>query len=349
MLFKPDILKFKQNKNVKGLIKALKYHGSHERSWAAEVLGDLGETSAVEPLIDTLKDKDINVRWSAVKSLGKIGDRRAALPIAIALTETNDWQMPLLVREALVNIGQRNCDALMDLMTHSNSDIRQLPAKILGEIGCQEAIEGLISALKNDENFMVRGLAAKSLGQLGDKFAVVPLINSISDQDGTVILEVIEALGILGDARAIDPLVAYLSDKNNGSRGLAATALGKIGDKRAVEALVTALTDESLQVRIAATEALLAIGDHQGNLAAKSRIRSMEHMVDQLCILLDEEKPFEQPRKETIQRARDFGMLLNNQGGFELMKRVMGIITQRRPFDYQRLNFWWDKIGTWRY
>lgn len=347
MLFKPDVFKFKKDKNVKGLIKALDYRGAYERRLAAEFLGDLGDSCAIEPLIAALKDKDIDVLWSVVKSLGKIGDQRAVLPLAKALTETNNWQMPSLVEEALEKIGQRNCSALLDLLTHRNSDIRQLPVKILGKIGNLEAVERLIFAMKNDENFMVRGWAAKSLGQLGDERAVEPLINAMDDR--TIIVEVMEALGILGDARAVDPLVIYISDKNNGSRDLAAIALGKIGNTSAVEALMTALTDESMQVRIAATEALLAIGDHQGNLAAKSRIRSMEHVVDQLCLLLDQEKPFDQPRKEAVQKARDLGMLLNTQGGFELMKRVMTIIIQRRPFDYQRLNFWWDKIGTWRY
>ena len=51
------------------------------RSGAAIALGKIGDKSAVEPLIHTIKDKSFVVQENAVFALGEIGDKRAIEPI----------------------------------------------------------------------------------------------------------------------------------------------------------------------------------------------------------------------------------------------------------------------------
>ncbi|MFA4859615.1 HEAT repeat domain-containing protein [Methanoregula sp.] len=48
---------------------------------AAEVLGRIGDTAAVAPLIDTLWDEDARVRLKAAWALGMIGDPEALRPL----------------------------------------------------------------------------------------------------------------------------------------------------------------------------------------------------------------------------------------------------------------------------
>ncbi len=48
---------------------------------AAESLGRMGNSRAVEPLIDTLWDDDSRVRLKAAWALGQIGDARALSPL----------------------------------------------------------------------------------------------------------------------------------------------------------------------------------------------------------------------------------------------------------------------------
>ncbi len=48
---------------------------------AAESLGRMGNSGAVEPLIDTLWDDDSRVRLKAAWALGQIGDARALFPL----------------------------------------------------------------------------------------------------------------------------------------------------------------------------------------------------------------------------------------------------------------------------
>src|SRR4030042_514253 len=69
---------FKEKKDVLGLIEVL----ANDKYWfarkkAAETLGQIRDTRAVEPLILGLKDEDGDVRWKAAIALGEIGDRGA--------------------------------------------------------------------------------------------------------------------------------------------------------------------------------------------------------------------------------------------------------------------------------
>jgi len=88
-----------------------------------------------------------------------------------------------------------------------------------------------------------RRRAAKKLGEVKDLQAVEPLVTALKDEYITVQLEAVRALGQIGDARAVEPLVAALKkmDIDIVILDAAAEALIKIGDRRAVEPLIVAL------------------------------------------------------------------------------------------------------------
>ncbi|MDD5017339.1 MAG: HEAT repeat domain-containing protein [Eubacteriales bacterium] len=74
------------------------------RRVAAKILGDIGDSQAIKPLINMLGDADLNVRMDAAKALGRIKDDNA------------------------VN------QALRDAQRHENKDIRQTAAVMLDKI-----------------------------------------------------------------------------------------------------------------------------------------------------------------------------------------------------------------------
>ena len=90
---------------LKPLIAALKDFPGDLRSAAAEALGLIGDTRAVQPLIDALKDNDIEVRLAVAKALGLIGDARAVAPL-IPLLESSSSDMRESAAEALVALYQ---------------------------------------------------------------------------------------------------------------------------------------------------------------------------------------------------------------------------------------------------
>ena len=66
-------------KTFQELINDLMTSGSEKvRYNAARVLGEMGDSKAVEPLIDVLKnDKNGSVRLYAARALGELGDSKA--------------------------------------------------------------------------------------------------------------------------------------------------------------------------------------------------------------------------------------------------------------------------------
>lgn len=88
---------------VEPLIQLLKDRDRDVRLVAARVLGGMRDTRVVEPLIQVLKDEDRGVRMSAARALGRIGDKRAVEPLTNAL-EDEDSLVQDAARDALEQI-----------------------------------------------------------------------------------------------------------------------------------------------------------------------------------------------------------------------------------------------------
>ncbi len=95
MLFgfgKPDVKDMEKKNDVNGLIKALRYENDVQvRREAAYILGKIGNSSAVVPLIKALEDPDSYVRRQAADALGNIGDQKAFEPLNKALHDPNKY------------------------------------------------------------------------------------------------------------------------------------------------------------------------------------------------------------------------------------------------------------------
>ncbi len=66
---------------VSHLTKLLTDDNEEVRNFSAVMLGDIGNSKAVEPLINALRDPEANVRHGAAEALGKIGELRAVIPL----------------------------------------------------------------------------------------------------------------------------------------------------------------------------------------------------------------------------------------------------------------------------
>jgi HEAT repeat protein len=79
-------------KDTEELIKDLKLKDSSLRRHAIEMLGIMGDETAIDALIPVLKDENRFVRQEAVLALKKIGGSRAVEHLTQALnTEKNDF------------------------------------------------------------------------------------------------------------------------------------------------------------------------------------------------------------------------------------------------------------------
>ncbi len=241
------------------LILALKDNDWNVRMCAAEALGKIGDTRAIDPLIHTLKEEEEDVRESAAEALGKIGSTKAIDPLIQTLKDKKG-NVRESAAEALGKIGEPAVEPLIHAMDDEEENVRLGAAWALGELRDGRAVEPLISALI-DENLDIQWSVTEALIKIGDERAVEPLIHALKDEEESVRWCAVEALGELRDGRAVEPLIHALKDIKGDVRKSAAEALGKIEDKKAVEPLISAFTDRKEDVRLCATEALAKIGE----------------------------------------------------------------------------------------
>lgn len=152
---------------VEPMINRLSSVVEFERMNAVKILGQIGDTRALEPLIEALKDKDWNVQEKTAEALGKIGDERAVEPLIYTLKDKS-----LIVRRAstvaLVKIGEPAVGPLIKALDDENWYVRYYAAEVLGKIGDKRAVEPLKKALK-DEIRNVRSKAAEALEKIKTK------------------------------------------------------------------------------------------------------------------------------------------------------------------------------------
>ncbi len=274
---------------LQGLITILKL-GTNDTAvdrWIGDALCQIGEP-AVLPLIDSLKSP--SAFYTAIQSLGRIGDRRAVEPLIDALQDKTRPDFRSTAAEALGAIGDpRAVDPLIEILRRQDYDFvmpasqadgtitdpRALEhcaeyglaiaaAKALGRIGDARAVEALLGTLyvrKLDAGSSLGEAVIAALVEIGGPRQLKPLVDDLRNSDDEVRLKAADKLCKIGDASAVEPLIAALHDKSSSVRIAAARALGEIGDPRAVEPVTKLLGDQDGWVGLAAAEVLGKIGN----------------------------------------------------------------------------------------
>jgi len=131
-----------------------------ERTRSAEALGEIGDRTAVQPLIDALSDKSTDVQYVAAKSLGILADERAVEPLLLKLKSDEKW----VRRGAAHSLGligdRRAVDPLIGLLTDTRHDVRAQAAWSLGRLGDVRALEPLKLLLQDPRDDVRREAAA---------------------------------------------------------------------------------------------------------------------------------------------------------------------------------------------
>jgi HEAT repeat protein len=223
-----NVKEMEARKDVEGLVEALKAGGPEVRRSAAKSLGEIGDARAVESLIEALKASEQEF-----------------------LSDINfDFNLQLMdiISSALGKIGE----PAVSLLVSAIGDVDTSKALIRAGIA---AVEPLIRCLK-DANERGRGRASYALGEIKDPRAAEALIEALKDENNGVRNSAALSLGEIGNAGAVKALIEALRDENNDVRRSAAESLGEIGDPRAAAELAAAIEDENKWVRQAAQNAL---------------------------------------------------------------------------------------------
>ena len=266
-------------KAVEPLIDALT--GAKElqvRVKAADALGELRDRRAVDSLMTAAQAPEIEVRTAAVTALGLIADHAAAETLFIAARDNEPAVRGAAVR-SLSALGI-SVEKVSSDLSSSNWQIRVAAVTTFGRLGDPNAVPLIITALK-DTDSRVRSEAARTLGGFSTPTATDSLIGALRDQSADVRVEATFALGRTKDSRALVPLTSLLTDRDARVSLAAAESLARLQDPRATRVLIESLSSADWRVRSRATQVLARVAGEG----------SLEQAIGPLAIALADKDP----------------------------------------------------------
>ncbi len=220
------------------------------RNNTVRIIGEIGDSSSVKPLIELLgKETALKVRRNIFYALGNLKAKEALPFLKDALNDKDS----LLRSDAAYNLGKIGDPAVIDMVGKLSKDkedrVRASVVEALNNLGTSDALPYLRELMK-DKNEKVRVKAAYGLGKHGGEEDGKVLINALNDKSAEVRRFAASALGEIKYVASLPRLKKLLSsDPNDKVRASAAFGLGQIGGKDSIEALKEALKDKSDYVR----------------------------------------------------------------------------------------------------
>ncbi|MBN1565343.1 MAG: HEAT repeat domain-containing protein [Anaerolineae bacterium] len=192
---------------VSFLITGLRHEHEYARRKSAELLGKIGDTSAVPSLLEILQNVSENdeLRRESAELLGKIGDA-SAVPALLEIFQNVDENDELRQTAgiALGKIGDTSAvSVLLEIFQNTNEDdeLHRVAAIALGNLGDPTCVPDLIKIFRNtNKGNKWRSAATAALGNIGDPDAVPGLIEVMNNERiqwefGNIIAEALEKIG----------------------------------------------------------------------------------------------------------------------------------------------------------
>lgn len=241
---------------VARLTKALDHYDPAVRAGAARVIARLEVAGTGDALLKAVNDSQADVRYSAMRALGAIGEARAVGALTEQLAYYKKGEGAWSALEALARIAAAASVPLFrERLQDKDPYIRRAAMEGIGrtrDAGSSDALERAATA---DDAPMVRLAAVFALQQLGRPYAgrIVDLMSSAK-----VIPQAQEYLVELGPAMTAT-LLPRLQEPDTDVREAIADVLGVIGDPSSVAALEAAAKDRDASVASAAKRAVARI------------------------------------------------------------------------------------------
>jgi HEAT repeat protein len=158
-----------------------------------------------------LKDEDVQVRSSAVESLGRVQDAQTLIPLfpTRVAARTTETFRPEEVIDALLMCGDAGRGALMRFAQTADAPLRARVLHRLGEDGNPDALPTLLSAVR-DASPQVRAAAVEELARQSDDRVVPAISAAVADASVEVRLKAVALLARIGDPQVGETLRAQL-------------------------------------------------------------------------------------------------------------------------------------------
>jgi len=223
------------------------------RRVSAEALGEIGEASAVEELMETSQsDADAHVRRSAIEALGTIGSKEA-YKVLKGLLEVEKY--PDLLEKIVESLMKIDRQALLSDITGYTSAIRQIIARSAGDLKT-------LFILTEDSDARVKISAINGLGRIGSPEAIDRITAFVGHDDPEIRKAAVVSLGDVH--RCSDELSQALSDTDPWVRFYAVKSVASACDaETAIGKISAMLNDTYIPVIMASIDAIRSIGGRE--------------------------------------------------------------------------------------
>jgi HEAT repeat protein len=231
------------------LFAVLKKGDKDERKLVVDILGDIGDPSAVQVLIDTLVDKDENVRSAAAEALGMIGDENVVDRLVEVLQDDS-----LLV--------QLSC---LDALTRLNALVPVETLRSLLSISpLRPNIYRLLANHQIDSvtQILVEGLQAR--GRQERAAAAQSIAEQYRRADKQMRVDIHISVARTASDQVVEQLRAMLKSSVDEDRQAAAMILGWTGRTDVIRDLLEVSSDEKLRQIV--FESIISIGPKSGEV-----------------------------------------------------------------------------------
>jgi HEAT repeat protein len=218
----------------------------------------LGRTRAMEAipaLAAGLDSRLRETRIAAVRGLGRTARMEAAIPILDRIASGRFDAPERSLKNALVNCCRSNPEVLVNYVDRTHGPVRELLARVLGELASPELGEELL-VLASDVLPEVRASAARALGNTDGSYTLPALHSLAADPEWFVRLRAVVALGQIENIGKISILLRALCDANRHVRQRAAWALARMEPQlnQILEDVVATKDDYALQAFVSELE-----------------------------------------------------------------------------------------------
>ncbi|MDD5258885.1 MAG: HEAT repeat domain-containing protein [bacterium] len=185
------------------LIEDLKHEEFEQRAQIIEILGKIGETSAIPAITPHIKEDEAVVRLATALALARIGDKGSISLILQGIKENKiyfsftpsgleddlksmDLYKKLFAAYPLAMSNHKEAKkTLLKLLDTNYGWTRCFIIRMFADIGVPEDIER-ISSMIQDEDIWVRRAAVEVLGEIGTSAVIPVLIKASNDNDSWV-------------------------------------------------------------------------------------------------------------------------------------------------------------------
>ncbi|MGD1700901.1 HEAT repeat domain-containing protein [Dapis sp. BLCC M229] len=226
-------------------------NGDFQEKWDIDKLFKQIGKPAISPLIEILKDRDIDLeeRWFVTRILAKFNSEEVLEVMGNIIVSSEAEDLQEIAADTLANFGESGVDLLTNLLSKPES--RLLATKALAKINCISIITPLLTVVK-DKNNDVRIAAISALTNYSDSRIPLVLISALKDTVAKVRKAAVIGLAgyanlqkELGLVKLLQPL---LWDINFEVSQQAAIALGKIGTNSAATGLFELLKTATVPI-----------------------------------------------------------------------------------------------------